>query len=307
MNILPHDRQIAVIAALTEGNSIRATERLTGIHRDTIMRLGARIGAGCAALHDMLMRDLHAPIIEMDELWSFVGKKQKRLKPEDGADKGDQYVFIALDAINKAILSYRVGKRDGETTREFVADLRSRILNAPQISTDGYEPYVGAIAAAFGEDVHYGQIVKHFRGEPPINAARRYSPGWVVGVSKRRVAGFPPDMLISTSYAERQNLTVRMQTRRFTRLTNGFSKKLDNHVAAVALYVAHYNLCRVHETLRITPGMAMGVAGRVWTISDLIRAAEEAAARDNGDEGPVVPPPPPPARPALRMIRGGLA
>ena len=181
MNVLPHHRQVAVIAALTEGNSIRSVERLTGIHRDTIMCLGARIGRGCAALHDALMRDLNAPIVEIDELWSFVGKKQKRLKPEDGPDKGDQYVFIALDAINKAILGYRVGKRDGETTRAFITDLRSRILNEPQISTDGFEPYVGAIAEAFGEAVHYGQIVKHFRGEPPSTAARRYPPGWVVG------------------------------------------------------------------------------------------------------------------------------
>lgn len=216
MNILPRDRQVAVIAALAEGNSIRSVERLTGIHRDTIMRLGARIGNGCAALHDAMMRELHVPMIEMDELWSFVGKKQKRLKPTDGQDKGDQYVFIAIASLEKAIISYQVGKRNGATTNEFVSDLRSRVLGAPQISSDAFPPYEAAIGAGFGDAVHYGQIVKHYQGEPPVSAARRYSPGWVVGVEKRRVAGFPPDFLISTSYAERQNLSVRRASRRFT-------------------------------------------------------------------------------------------
>jgi len=305
-NILPRDRQIAVIAALSEGVSIRATERLTEIHRDTIMRLGARIGNGCATLHDAMMRDLHVPIIEMDELWSFVGKKQKRLTANDGLDKGDQYVFVGLAALEKAIISYRVGKRDGATTREFVSDLRSRVLGSPQISSDAFEPYAGAIAQAFGDEVHYGQIVKHYRGEPPINAARRYSPGWVVGVEKRRVAGFPPDFLISTSYAERQNLTCRMQSRRFTRLTNGYSKKLDNHVAAVSLYVAHYNLCRVHQTLRVTPATALGLTDHAWSIAELIDAAHEAGGGDEPSApAPVTPPAPKNGR--FTVIQGGRA
>lgn len=299
MNILPRDRQVAVIAALAEGNSIRSTERLTGIHRDTIMRLGARIGNGCAALHDAMMRDLQVPMIEMDELWSFVGKKQKRLKPTDGQDKGDQYVFIAIASLQKAIISYQVGKRSGTTTQEFVSDLRSRVLGSPQISSDAFPPYEAAVAHAFGNNVHYGQIVKHYQGEPPVSAARRYSPGWVVGVEKRRVAGFPPDFLISTSYAERSNLSVRMGSRRFTRLTNGYSKKLDNHVAAVALYVAHYNLCRVHATLRVTPAMALGLTDHPWSIAELIEEAGD------GRDAPDQVPPPAPERPRLTVIPGG--
>jgi IS1 family transposase len=310
MNILPRDKQIAVIAALSEGTSIRATERLTGIHRDTIMRLGARVGRGCAILMDQMMRDLPSQIIQLDELWSFIGKKQKRLKPTDAADLGDCYTFIALDSINKAIIAHTVGKRDNDTTDEFIADLRGRVLGSPQISSDGFEPYVGAVAMAFGEDVHYGQIVKSYNGEPPVNAARRYSPGWVVGVQKRRVVGFPPEFLISTSHIERQNLTVRMQSRRFTRLTNGFSKKFDNHTAAVALYVAHYNLCRAHMALstkgapRMTPAMSLGVTDRVWSIAELIDAALSVSG-NNEPDAPTLVSPPAPERPRFSVIQGG--
>ncbi len=175
MNILPRAKQTAVIAALSEGTSIRATKRLTGIHRDTIMRLGAKIGHGCAIVMDSLMRDLPSQIIQLDELWSFVGKKQKRLKPTDPADLDDCYVFVAMDSIHKAILSHLVGKRDNDTADELMADLRSRVLGSPIISSDGFEPYVGAVAMASGENVHYGQTVKHYNGEPATTAARRYS------------------------------------------------------------------------------------------------------------------------------------
>jgi len=273
MNILPRDKQAEVIAALTEGVSIRATERLTGIHRDTIMRLGVRVGEGCAILHNHLMRNLHVNLLEFDEAWSYVGKKQKRLTPADGRDKGDQYVFVALDATRKAIISYAVGKRDGENTNAFAADVRARVVNRPQISSDAFKPYVEAIDLTFGIDVDYAQIVKQYEGEPGPDAARRYSPGWVVGVRKQRIVGRPVKARVSTSYVERSNLTIRMQSRRFTRLTNAFSKKLENHKAAVALYVAHYNLCRVHETLRMTPAMALGVTDHIWTIGELIDAA----------------------------------
>ncbi|MBI1179339.1 MAG: transposase [Alphaproteobacteria bacterium] len=273
MNILPREHQIAAISALTEGCSIRSTERLTSIHRDTIMRLGVRVGEGCRRLHDAMFRNLHVDLIEVDEIWSYVGKKQKRLTTADGEDKGDQYIFTALDAISKAILSYEVGKRTMETTQTFIYDLRHRITNVPQISTDAFPAYEQAIEYAFGDDCHYGQIVKKYVGEPPVNAARRYSPGVVVGVSKRRVRGFPVGMNVSTSYVERSNLTMRMQSRRLTRLTNGFSKKLENHKAAIALFVAHYNFCRVHESLRVTPAMQLGVTDHIWTIGELVDAA----------------------------------
>ena len=175
MNILPRDQQIAVISALTEGCSIRATERLTGIHRDTIMRLGVRVGDGCAELHDEMMRFVQVNRLELDELWSYVGKKQRRAKKTDPADLGDQYVFIGIDATRKAIISYRVGKRDSANTTAFLADLRSRIVNRPEISSDGFRPYLEAVERAFGADCAYGQIIKQYDGEvhPVLTGHRR--------------------------------------------------------------------------------------------------------------------------------------
>ncbi len=272
MNVLPHEKHVAVIAALTECCSIRATERLTDVHRDTIMRLGARVGEGCARLHDGLMRDLQVSIIEFDEIWAYVGKKQRRTV-KDETDKGDQYTFTALDTISKAIISYRTGKRSAENTQAFAQDARNRVINRPQIPSDGFEPYVDAVERAFGADVDYAMLVKVFKTEPAKDAARRYSPGYVVGVNRAHKAGWPRREHISTSYVERSNLTLRMQQRRFTRLTNGFSKKLENHCAAVSLYVAHYNLSRVHETIRMTPAMALGVTDHIWDIGELIEAA----------------------------------
>ena len=271
MNILSREKQIEIVAALCEGVSIRATERLTGVHRDTIMRLGARVGAGAILVHDRLMRGLNVARIELDETWSFVGKKQRKVTPQDGGDVGDQYVFIAIASSAKAILSYHVGKRDMASTQGFASDLRARVVNAPEISSDGFAAYPQAIDDAFGLDCTYGQIVKKYVGEPSLDAARRYSPGYVVGVEKTIVVGKPSH--IFTSYVERQNLTVRMHSRRFTRLTNGFSKKFENHVAAFGLHAAYYNFCRVHETLRMTPAMALGVADHIWTVGELVDAA----------------------------------
>jgi transposase-like protein len=176
--------QIAVISALTEGCSIRATERLTGVHRDTIMRLGVRVGDGCAVLHDEMMRFVQVNRLELDELWSYVGKKQKRVKLTDPTDLGDQYVFIGIDATRKAIISYLVGKRDGENANAFLADLRQRIVNRPEVSSDGFPAYPDAIERAFGLDCSFGQLIKQYQGEPGIDAARRYSPG-VVGEHNR--------------------------------------------------------------------------------------------------------------------------
>ncbi len=273
MNILPFDKQVAIIAALCEGNSIRSVERLTGVHRDTIMRLGVRIGQGCARLHDRTMHSLHVSRIELDEAWSYVGKKQRKVSDQENRSiVGDQYVFIALDATGKGILSYRVGKRTADNTELFLNDLRERVLGRPEISSDAFGAYADAVRYAFGEyGCTYGQIHKIYNGEPPINAARRYSPGWVVAVEHQDIIGRPRN--ISTSYVERQNLSLRMASRRFTRLTNAFSKKLDNHAAAVSLYVSFYNFCRVHETTRITPAMALGVSNTIWSVGDLVGAA----------------------------------
>jgi IS1 family transposase len=271
MNILSRDKQIEIIAALTEGCSIRSVERLTGVHRDTIMRLGARVGRGCARLHDYRMVGLRVGRCELDELWSFVARKQKRTRPEDAAVTGDQYVFVALASASKAIVSYRVGKRNSDITDEFVADLRWRVIGQPEISTDGLAWYESAIRHAFGSSTAYGQIIKSYVGEPARDAARRYSPGVVVAVNRQVISGVPSQ--ISTSYVERSNLTIRMSSRRFTRLTNGFSKKLENHEAAVGLLVAHYNLCRVHEATLVTPAMSLGLTDHPWSIGELLDAA----------------------------------
>jgi IS1 family transposase len=295
MNVLSRDQQILVISCLTEGQSIRATERLTGIHRDTIMRLGERIGRGCAELHDRMMVGVRVGRIELDEIWGYVGKKQKRVERHEISHKGDQYTFVALGSASRAIISYRTGKRDSENTDLFTQDLRERVIGEPEISTDGFLPYQNAIRDAFRGRAHHGVIVKTYSvtNLAVKDAARRYSPAEVIAVERDVVSGVPSH--ISTSYVERQNLTLRMTQRRFARLTNGFSKKLTNHAAAVSLYVAHYNLCRVHESLRTTPAVAVGVADRVWTIGDLIDAVL-----------PLEPNKPARVRRAFRVIDGGL-
>lgn len=203
---------------------------------------------GCARLHDRLMRDLQVAVVECDEQWDYIAKKQKRVKPDDPSEFGDVWLHVAISATHKAVISYVVGKRDSEYTQELARDLRSRVLNRPQITADGYAPYVGAVQMAFGTDVDFAVLTKKYVGDSNLpDAAHRYSPGHVAGVEKTVIRGRPDPEKISTSYVERFNLSTRMASRRFTRLTNGYSKKFENHRAAVALWVAFYNLCRVHE------------------------------------------------------------
>jgi len=298
MNILSLEQKIAVISALAEGLSIRSTERLTGVHRDTIMRLGVRVGLGCDRLHDYLFRDLNVAAIQLDELWAFIGKKQRRVEVDDDQTKGDAYTFIALDQTQKAILAYRTGKRNGDNTELFVTDLRARVLGSPMISSDAFRYYEPAIELTFGSQANYGQIIKRVAPGPGIaEAARRYSPPPIVAVVRRSVSGNSPYEKICTSHVERQNLSVRMASRRFTRLTNGFSKKAENHGAAVSLYVAHYNFCRVHERIRTTPAAALGITDRPWSIAELLKGALEGAVSE------------PPGRRVgrFRIIDGGAA
>ena len=273
MNNLPREKQIEIIATLCEGVGQRAVTRLTGVDRKTVARLALRVGMGCMELHDRLMVGVRTERLELDEAWSFVGKKQKNVLRHEINAKGDQYVFIGMAGSQKAIISWGVGKRNTESTMDFLHDLRSRVIGQPEISTDGFHPYRLAIRDAFGDSASHGVIVKTYSVTHLVKEAQgRYSPAAVVAVERQVVSG-DPDQYVSTSYVERQNLSLRMGSRRFTRLTNGFSKKLDNHVAAVALYVAHYNLCRVHEALKTTPAKALGVADRAWTIGALIDAA----------------------------------
>lgn len=273
MSHLSFEQQIRVVACLVEGNSIRSTERLCGIHRDTILRHLLTIGEGCNRLHDILMMELHCNLLELDEVWGYIGKKQKRVKPEDSSEFGDQYVFTAIDATRKAIVSYAVGKRDGFTAEAFAYDLRARVVNRPQISTDGFKPYLEAIRNAFGDGADYAMVFKEY-GKADGEDEHKYSPPRCIAVEKRRICGSPDMEKANTSFAERSNLTLRMGCRRFTRLTNCYSKKLANHVAAVGLHHAYYNFCRVHESLeKRTPGMAVGATDHVFSLAELIDAA----------------------------------
>ena len=285
MHKLPVTKQIQAIAALTEGCSIRATERLTDVHRDTIMRLGVEVGDGCRRLLDGMLRGLNVNVLELDEQWAFVGCKQKRARPGE-FERGDCYLFLALDATSKAVVSYVVGKRTGENTVALAMDLRARIVNRPQITADGFATYPGAIDLAFGQDVDFATLVKEYAVTPGNEAAVRYSPGSIRSTQTTIVSGDPDPAKIGTSYVERFNLTTRMASRRFTRLTNGFSKKLANHQAAIALHIAHYDLCRWHETIRCTPAMALGITDHVWSVGELVDAALTAP-----EPTPIVPAP----------------
>lgn len=269
MNRLSLVRRTQIINCLVEGSSIRSTERMTDTHRDTICRLLVEVGNGCAALADAQMRDLNCRRIQCDEIWSFVGKKQMHLTRDDDRQRlGDQWTFVAIDADTKLVPAYRVGKRTREHAVAFMADLSERLSNRVQISSDSLSSYVDAVERAFGADVDYGQIVKFYDAEPI--GPGRYAPPRVVGAEKTVIAGAPDQRHISTSFVERQNLTMRMSMRRFTRLTNAFSKKIENLQAVVALHFAHYNLVRIHKTLRVSPAMAAGVSNRLWSMEELV-------------------------------------
>jgi IS1 family transposase len=264
-NVLSIDKQVAIISALAEGSSIRSIERITGVHRDTIMRLGVHVGKGCANLLDQKMRDLDCNNLQFDELWGFIGKKQKHVTPDDDPTCGDVWTFCAIDSDTKLVPSFKVGKRDMATANAFVGDVASRLKNRVQISTDGLPGYVEAVEMAFGANVDYAQIVKVF-DDQSMDAE-------VIGMTKRTFTGRPNMSLVTTSHVERLNGTTRLHMRRLTRLTYAFSKKKENFEAAVALHFAYYNFVKRHITLRATPAMAAGIERDFWTVSNLIEAA----------------------------------
>jgi IS1 family transposase len=268
MNVLPIEKQTQIISALVEGNSIRATARMIGVEHKTVMRVLLRVGENCADLLDSKMQSLPCKIVQMDEIWTFVGKKEKRVNGQDNPEVvGDQYVFVAMDSETKLVPCFRVGKRNAENTWYFVQDLQERLASRVQLTSDGFKPYLNAVDDAFGIDVDYAMLIKTYaEGE----TEKRYSPGEFVSAVPIPVTGNPKPNLISTSHIERQNLTMRMQLRRFTRLTNAFSKKLSHLKAACALHFAWYNFCRIHQTLRVTPAMAAGISNEVWSLTDLL-------------------------------------
>lgn len=273
-NVLNKDKQIAVIAALAEGSSIRAIERITGISRNTIMRLGVKIGQGCSRLLDAKMRDLTCNYVQFDEIWGFVGKKEKHRMIDDDPTLGDVWTFCAIDAETKVVPSFKVGKRNHATANTFVSDVASRIKNRPQISSDGLRAYVEAVENAFGMNVDFGMIMKTYgadKGEH--HQERRYSAPEVTSMQKMTIMGRPEMDLISTSHIERLNGTTRLHMRRLTRLTYAFSKKVENFEAAVALHFAYYNFVKTHGALRCTPAMAAGVEKGFLTVADLVEAA----------------------------------
>jgi IS1 family transposase len=279
-NVLPKDKQISVVAALAEGNSIRSIERMTGIHRDTIMRLGVRIGQGCAKLLDAKMRNLDCQRLELDEIWGYIGKKARHVKEGDDPTMGDVWTYCAIDADTKLVPSYHVSStRDMHNTVEFIADLASRLNNQVQISTDAMNSYEDAIEYVFGMDVDYGQIVKTYQSEDgrEYNPERRYSQPRIASSKKTVMSGNPERALISTSYVERLNASTRLHMKRLARLTHAFSKKFENFEAAVALNFASHNFVKTHRTLKMTPAMAAGIERDFWSYGDLVERVEAQA------------------------------
>lgn len=272
-NHLTTDKKIAAVSMLCEGNSIRGIERVTGVHRDTIMRLGVRMGEGCAKIMDERFRALDCRVIQMDETWGFVGMKQKTANMQEAEGVGSVWTWVAIDAESKLVPSFHIGDRTQKDADRFLEDLASRLSHRVQISSDSLRAYQGAIERAFGSEVDYGTVVKVY-SSAQLEEARRYSPPEVVSVDKSAVHGEPDAGLISTSYVEKQNHTLRMHCRRMSRLTNAFSKKMENFKAAVALHYAYYNFVKMHKSIRCTPAMAAGVVKSPWSVGNLVEMIE---------------------------------
>ena len=281
MNNLPIERQTAVIAALVEGNSIRSTVRMTGVAKDTVIKLLARIGQACAEYQDKTPRNLPCKKIQCDEIWQFCYAKEENV-PEELRGKfgyGDTWTWTAICADTKLVPAWRVGGRDAKIACDFMNDLAGRLANRIQLTTDGYRVYLEAVECAFGSEIDYAMLVKMYGND--ATSETRYSPAQCIGAMATPITGRPNPRSISTSYVERQNLTMRMSMRRFTRLTNGFSKKIENPRHALALYFMYDNFARIHQTLRVTPAMAAGVSDHVWDLAEIVglirKDAEKAA------------------------------
>ena len=275
MNELSLSKKNLILSSLVEGASIRSIERISGVHRDTIIRLLVSAGERASEIMDSELVNIQARYVQVDEIWTYVAKKQKVLNKEErlNPELGDQYVFVALDAETKLVPLFRVGKRDGQVAHSFLHDLQNRITSRFQLSTDAFKPYFEVVDRLWGTEIDYAQIHKNYREEQ--TGEKRYSPPCVISVTKTPLIGSPENRHISTSYVERQNLTIRMQMRRFTRLTNAFSKKLDNLKAALSLHFFHYDFMRIHQSLRVTPAMQAGIARNVWTWEELLGISQQ--------------------------------
>jgi IS1 family transposase len=287
MKILDRTARSQILHLLCEGSSIRSVTRLTGASKNTVIKLLIDAGRACYAFHDANVRDVTAKRVQVDEIWSFTYAKQKNVAravaAPDGA--GDTWTWTAIDADSKMILSYFVGGRDGECAMWFVDDLRSRLAGRIQLTSDGHKAYLEAVEGAFGGDIDYAILHKVY-GASHESAKGRYSPAECIGTQKHRIEGNPDEKHVSTSYVERSNLTMRMHMRRFTRLTNGFSKKVENHAYAVALHMMYYNFVKLHSKLRTSPAMAAGVSDRLWEIGDIVALVEAEEAKADRTRGP---------------------
>lgn len=271
MNRLDGNRRAQIIASLVEGNSLRSTSRMTGVAINTVVKLAVDAGAACSDYQDRAMRNLTCQRVQVDECWAFCYAKAKNVTPEIAAKHpgaGDAWTWAAIDADSKLIPCWIVGPRDGVTARMFVGDLASRLANRIQLSSDSLPAYLNAVERAFGGAVDYAMLHKVYTN--PVEGQKRYSPADCIGCEKKAIVGYPDPEHVSTSYIERANLSLRMGMRRFTRLTNGFSKKIENHAASIALFMMYYNFARVHKTLRCSPAMAAGVDARLWEIKDIV-------------------------------------
>jgi IS1 family transposase len=271
MNKLTSEKRAAVVTALVEGNSLRGTARITGVARMTIEKLLRDLGTACAAYHDANVRGLKSQRVQCDEIWSFVGSKQKNVPEDKRGQWGDIWTWTAIDADSKLIVGYRVGNRTANDAYEFMQDVASRLTSRVQLTTDNLKFYLNAVEYAFGVDIDFATLEKRYGGFIVSgSAAHRYTPAKITSMKAATISGNPDRKHISTSYVERQNLTMRMHMRRFSRLTNAFSKKIEMHAHMVALHFAYYNFCRVHSTLRVTPAMEAGLSDHAWEISELI-------------------------------------
>lgn len=271
MNILATDKRAQILNCLVEGCSMRSTSRLTGAAKKTVERMLVSAGTACTDYMDKTMRNLNCQLLQVDEVWSFTYAKQKNIPKhlKGDAEVGDTWTWIAIDAETKLIPCWHIGKRGATDAYLFINDLATRLAKRVQLTSDGHKAYIAAVESAFGSEIDFAQLVKLYGNETATGEAR-YSPPVCVGARKVRITGQPKRLHVSTSHVERQNLTLRMSNRRFTRLTNAFSKKLENHKHAAAIHFMHYNFCRIHQTLRVTPAMEAGISDHVWTLEEVV-------------------------------------